>query len=177
MTYWQQAGILAGCLIAGGVILLLIVVYLKNRQGASGLAEPAEGDAARIHADIRELMAELDALAGRIDKRVENRLAELRRLLDEVDAKVDKAQATLRRLRGQDGSYKPPCPPAIDAGEPPATGRARPKAPAAISPRQQEVLRLKAQGLDAVEIARLVGMNVGEVELVLNLHRPEVRAD
>ena len=38
-------------------------------------------------------------------------------------------------------------------------------------PRRAEVLRLAEQGIDLVEIARRTGMDVGAVELVLNLQR------
>jgi len=176
MTYWQQAGILAGCLIAAGVALLMVVVCLKNRQGAARRDRGVSSDAEGIRADIRELTAELDALAGRIDKRIEQRLDELRRLVSEVDAKVAEAEAKLRGLDGPGGSYKAAPPAAADAEESPPTGRTRPKAGAKISPQHQEVLALKAQGLNAVEIARRVAMNVGEVELVLNLHQSRSRA-
>ena len=51
------------------------------------------------------------------------------------------------------------------------------KAPAASGPPMQTaILRLSRQGLDTVEIARRLMMNVGEVELILNLCRGSQRS-
>ncbi len=160
MNGLQLTGILAGCLIGAGVVLLLIVVRLKSYAKESPSVNPADcspDDAAderrQVHADVHELMGQLDALAGQIDERIELRLGELRQLMAEVDGKI---------AQGRE---------AIDTHEPPhQSGIPVESHRATIDPRHEEILHLKSQGLDTIEIARRTQMNVGEVELVLNLH-------
>ena len=74
---------------------------------------------------------------------------ELRRLIEQADARI----AELRRL--------------LD--EPHQPGRYRADRPA--DPRREEILRLSRQGLVPEEIARRLAMNVGEIELIINLQR------
>lgn len=79
---------------------------------------------------------------------LETRANKLRQLLAEVDQRIEE----LRRLSSQTLS---------------ASGLAH----SALERQQAEVFRLSRQGLDGVEIARRLELDVGEVELMLNLHR------
>lgn len=96
--------------------------------------------------ELADLMEQLENLALRIEERIDRRLEEVRQECDRATCKI----AELRSL-----------------GAPKADSPA-PRAPA----RSAEALRLHRQGLSAVEIARQTGLDIGEVELVLNLHRP-----
>ncbi len=78
-------------------------------------------------------------------------VGQLRQLLAEVDQRIEE----LRQLSAQ----------AVTA-----SGLAR----SALERQQAEVLRLSRQGLDGVEIARRLELDVGEVELMLNLQRCRV---
>jgi hypothetical protein len=78
-------------------------------------------------------------------------VGQLRRLLAEVDQRIEE----LRRLSAQ----------AVTT-----SGLAR----SALERQQAEVFRLSRQGLDGVEIARRLELDVGEVELMLNLQRCRV---
>jgi hypothetical protein len=175
-------GLLAGGLIAAGIVLLLVAVYVRRRPSATDRPPPHDGDAPNAGENVHELMEELDQLAGRIDQRIERRMAELKRLLAEADAEIARAEANIARANVRTGP-KPPAGgsyEAVDAA--PSISRNGPAEPLAarderIDPRYEEILRLSGQGLDAIEIARRVEMNVGEVELVLNLHAPGQRAE
>ena len=178
MNYGQLLGIAAGCLIAAGLILLLIVVYLRDRQerikprtqpetrdrSTSVLASSAE--------DVGRLMDQLNELASRIDRRIESRLEELRRLLAEADKRI--AEARLGRERERTTSEGPQPAEPTGAQEAPASEASgqlpERTASEAVSLQREKILSLKTQGLSAIEIARRMGMDVGEVELVLNLY-------
>ena len=83
------------------------------------------------------------------DEKVHKRLAELQQLLDQAENRI----ARLERAR--DGS-------ADDTG-----GQGRP----AAAHKADEITRLAGQGVEAVEIARRMNMDVGEVELMINLQK------
>ncbi len=130
-----------------------------------------------IAAGIVLLLISLGA-ASRSRTKLANRMAErVRQLTEQVDAM---AEAQIR-LTGRVGQLEQPF---ADA-ETPTSNNTEPSDPAAMSPQGDSppngaehptisvhtaIVRLMQQGLDAVEIARRVSMNVGEVELVQNLH-------
>jgi hypothetical protein len=105
-------------------------------------------DLPNLRSDVAELAGQLEDYARQIDQQVVQRLDRLEALLAEADGK----EAELRRLLEAQGK----------AG---ADGTPRPRGG------DDQVVALAAQGLDSVEIARRLGMEVGEVELMLNLHR------
>jgi len=167
MMHW--AGVAAGFLIALGVGLLLVVFYIRSRQDAA--PPPARtGEMTRAAADVRKLMDELEALARRIDERIERRLTELRHELAKADAFLKASGPAGSPAREPQESH--------DAtGVADSGGTAPPAADtSAARPEDREILRLHAQGLDPIEIARRRQMPVGEVELILNLHLPRQRA-
>ena len=97
---------------------------------------------------MAELAGQLEDYARQIDQQVGMRLADLEALLAESDGR----QQELRRL--------------VEAAAQIAGQRGS-------NPRgtDDQVSALASQGLDSVEIARRLHMDVGEVELILNLHR------
>ncbi len=181
------AGLLAGCLIAGGIALLLVAMYVKRRSetgnGPPSRSERISGvDPLTTGENVRELIEELDRLAGRIDERIEQRMAQLEGLLANADAKIARVDAEILAANGRAegttgiaGSYEAVPAPGSSLRDAPPT----PSAGSAdkMDPLYEEILRLSGQGLDPIEIARRVEMNVGEVELVLNLHLPGRRVE
>lgn len=133
---------IAACLLVAAIILLLLsLVAWRNAAKTSGRGRHAEG---RPDEDIKELMSQLERLARRIDAQTEAQVGELRRHLEEADRKLD----LLRRAAGEDRNG--------------STGVSRP---------DTKVRELHLRGLSSVEIARRLRIDVGEVELVLNLQR------
>ena len=148
MTDWQWL-LLAALVLLNAAMILVAAVVLRlyaRRQGRAGGTAGTSERGAQVGRDVEELIDQLDRLAADIDRRLEAREQRLRELLAEADERI----AALRRLEAGPRS----------AGAGPPGGQ-----------RTEEILRLCRQQLDPVEIARRVGMDVGEVELVLNLSR------
>jgi len=166
MSFWLPVGIAAGVMVGLGAGLLVLMVHVQRRQARAARVEAkAASDARAVRANVRQLMDQLDGLATKIDQRIDARLIELRRVLAEVETTVAAAQEALEL---HDGPGPADTSSASEPGE--GDSDAGPPSPTRPNPRRDEILRLRSQGLDAVEIARRVQMNVGEVELVLNLH-------
>ena len=164
MNELEIVGILAGCLVASGILLLLIAVHLKvrieKRQRARRMEESRE---LAVQADLGDLVGRLNEVSDGIEQRVKSRVEELRELLSQADAAISRL--------GREG-------PDLQTGqsdrtdEQPQTDTPAQEIPDSdrVAASYREIFHLKAQGLDPIEIARRVQMNVGEVELVLNLY-------
>jgi predicted RNase H-like nuclease (RuvC/YqgF family) len=149
MMSWDAFQIAEALLLGGAAIAVLAWVRLRRLRSrvshAAGAAQDPAQTVARLRHEVEELARQLDALAGRIDRQVDSRLEELKGLLADADARI----AELRRLGGPiQGLYVP---------TPDARGA--------------DILRLAQQGQETTEIARQLNMDIGRVELVLNLHR------
>lgn len=143
--------VVAGAMfVAAGVLLAVVVVWHRRR-----LRRLATGTRTGQATGADEPAGTLDQAARRIESRVDAKIAELRRLLADADARI----AQLRHLI-------PPQARPADSATPDASP---------LSRRQEEILRLHSQGMDAVRIARRMEMDIGEVHLVLNLHRQQSR--
>jgi DNA-nicking Smr family endonuclease len=100
---------------------------------------------------VAELVTQLEDFARRIDQRVDEQLDRLQTLLAEAEKKQEALRRQMEAATQSSSSSG-----GVSKG---ATG---------------QVMALAAQGLDSVEIARRLKMDVGEVELMLNLHRSSV---
>jgi outer membrane murein-binding lipoprotein Lpp len=152
---WDIIAVCASMLLAAAAVVLGLLGLARARSSRSG--PRAAGDSARAAEacnDVRDLMAQLDRLAAQLEGRLDACLEKVRAASAEADAKI----ARLQELG--EGA----------AGEP--TGR--PKRPIKISEAAGlEVMRLSRTGMDPVEIARQLKVDVGEVELVLSLQRAQ----
>jgi hypothetical protein len=166
MNELEIVGILAGCLVASGVFLLLIAVHLKVRIEKRGQARRAEESRElAVHADLRELVGRLNEVSEGIEQRLQVRMKELRELLSQVDGSVNEGRTEGSDPVGSEAGDRLPEPPLqTDTATPEVTDRT------GVAATHREIIRLKDQGVDPVEIARRVQMNVGVVELVLNLY-------
>ena len=105
--------------------------------------------------DIDELMVRLDELSREICGQIDTRYAKLEHLIHEAE----RVTAELRSAPGRG--------PAGD-GQPES---AAPAAPPPADPRHADILSRAEQGAAPVDIARQLGLTVGEIELVLSLDR------
>ena len=130
-------------LMSAGPILLAVVLVCWQRRHPTWLIRP---DQTRdLERQVDQLRRELDTAGRRIDNQVELRMGELRRLLDQADLRI-------AQLRCHDSSSPGPS----------GAGGAGSK---------DRVLQLSRQGQGPEQIARQTGLDVGEVELILNLER------
>ena len=149
MSAFEIIGVCASMLLAAAAVA--VGVLTMRRRASKGAAGPVDAD--RACKDIRELMEQLDRLAGTVDGKIESRLNEMRQALSEAAARI----AELRELAACDTESVSPHKRPIKIGQ------------AAT----MEILRLARSGADPVEIARTMKMDVGEVELVLSLNRSQ----
>jgi len=140
-----------------GVVMILATLFLwraRTKRTPSN-AEARAGLQGRLHNqrrveqardDIEELMVHLEEVSREICGQIDTRFAKLQHAIREADAKL----AALRRAAPgtTDG----------DGDEP-------------IDPAHAEICRRAAAGQDAAMIARELGEPIGEVELILSLHR------
>ncbi|MFP4354596.1 MAG: DUF6115 domain-containing protein [Phycisphaerae bacterium] len=150
MTILELAAVTASASLALGVLLLVLYLLLSRQGRRQSVAEELRPAEKPSRSDVRRMMDELADLAEQIDVRMDSRIQQLQEAIGQADAR-------LRQLRQ---SQEPPCRPDYQTVGDPAHG---------------EILRLDRQGLDAVEIARRMEMDIGEVELVLNLNRDQSR--
>ena len=107
--------------------------------------------AAAIMVAVSALLLALVALrrSRNTDEQVRRRLVEFQRLLDQAENRIARLDGT--RPRGPD--------------DPAGAGRST------AAHKADEIARLALQGLNAIEIARRMNVDVGEVELMINLHK------
>jgi len=135
---------LGGGITFGLGLLVMLGLFLRRRSSSPDEAEvtPLAGEV--VGQDVRTLMDELDRMAGQIDIRLN---AGLQKLDESIGIAEEKIAALNDQSRQVEGAYQPV--------EDPATN---------------EILRMNRQGLDSIEIARRMDMDVGEVELIINLN-------
>lgn len=146
--------------IAAEIALVLVAGALGywsyRTRGAGSAANHSHASAqssaelTQAAAEVRELMDRLGELSTQIDKRVDVRLDELNRALSQAQERVARLEALLEQNTGRSKGV-------IRLGQ--GAG--------------EEAELLSRQGLDAVEIARRMNVDVGEVELILNLQKSQ----
>ncbi len=141
MNAWDLAPIAAVSLIATGVVLLAFLLILKRRSTAR-----ARRGTETAKLDETAKTQEIHAL-----------MSELEQLALRIDERIELRMSQLRQLL-------------TEADERIAQIAEKCPEENVLDPRDRYILRLNAQGVDPIEIARRMQMNVGEVELVVNLH-------
>jgi hypothetical protein len=113
-----------------------------------------------IERQMNGVLVEMANMARQISAQIDTRAAKLDALIKEADVKI----AEMRRLTagGSMARAEAPTPPE-------AMAESKPAQKTADDARHSEVYALANQGLDAVEIARRIGRQRGEVELILAL--------
>lgn len=138
----------AGVVLGAGCLALAGLLRLRRRKGLGEAERPRDGSLRRTARRIRQL----ERIARRTEERLNSRMDELRRLLAQAERVIARVQA-------------PP-----GEAPPPDTDVA---APGLLEKQRDHVLRLRLQGLETIDIARRLGLPVGEVELTLKLQEKE----
>lgn len=151
MTVWHWAAMGAGALVACGVLLLGVYFLIRRRADAMRTFQKGRLNAGeKMSRDVRSMLEELEQLADRIDARLNGKIQHLSDLLNQAQGKIDRLEElSSRSARDEEDPERP------------------------HDPAGREVLRLWGQGLDPVEIARRMEMDVGEVQLVLRLEKAQ----
>ena len=97
---------------------------------------------------MRQALEQLDGASQRIAAQTQQRLAQLESLIAQADRKI----AQLRNLSGDGGSE----------------GKYVPQ-PSGSAQLRTEIMRMESLGMDATQIAQKLGIDAGEVELILRL--------
>jgi len=147
---WQVVAIVAGCVSGIGVCLLLVATYFRSRSRAVSQIHDGHfsGD------DIKDFADRMERLADELGRRG-----------NELEGLLSEAQEAINTLRPELPTLRRQCESTVNGADQPSS----PEQADTIHSSHREVLRLKAQGLDEIEIARRTQMGVGEVQLVLNL--------
>ncbi len=142
------------------IIIGLLMVHRSRTKGQSSRVDARAGAQAQRHQsrlagqareDIAELMVRLDELSREICGQIDTRFAKLEHAIVEADAKLAALEAALNRA----GSDSPP----TEALPPPA------------DPKHAAIYERSQNGQPPPQIAREMGMPVGEIELILSLER------
>lgn len=186
-------------LLLAGVVIVVTMIMISTRRRAADrgssprayareqLAKIREQDGMRD--DLQELMMQLEKLAREINAQVDTRFAKLEKAIADADARL----AELKRLGVQGATpvdaapdqpaSEPEAPeatlPESEGGEGVADGAvadggvadaSEPTAPVdAAESLEQQVVELARAGKSPLEIARALGRDVGEVELIIKL--------
>ncbi len=151
MNWYDPPLVIAAAMLAVGIGVVLVAAAIARRGPGRGdvAAGLSEADLASLRNEVAELAGQLEDFARVIDKRVDERLTQLQELLAETDSKIRQ----LKHLTaGGPSNHLPP-------------------------EWSDRIVALAAQGLGSVEIARKLQIDVGEVDLALNLYRTRSRQD
>ncbi len=152
MTMWVW--FLAAAMVLTNIATVLICLAI-SRMPRRARPEPARSDGlvadlGKARRDLATLVGQLDAVADDFDAKLADRCEALRGLIAEADARL----AELTRAAA-----------ASPSGRDPATRR------------RGAILDLAARGVDPITTARRLGVDVGEVELTLNLQHSAQSTD
>lgn len=140
-----EQGIAIMLLATATLIILIIVLRSKRIKPSDWPGDNNVTSAKRVQQDARELMTQLDQLAGDIERRMEKGISQLQDLLAQAHEKN-------RQLRPENDLSQT---------------ETKTKKPA------DEIRRLSEQGMSSVEISRRLNRPVGEIELTLRLQHSE----
>ena len=129
---------------------------LKERKGPAPSAVRAPFDSVEL--SLEAMLEELEEKEREIMRKIDRREEELGRLFERGDALL---RSALHSAMAQGAALH------TAAGAPAGPERSAPQAPA--SSKWEAVRRLAEEGLDAVEIAKRLGIGKGEVQLILEL--------
>ncbi len=130
---------------------------------------------ARVADSLDGMAIQLEELARRVSAQVDTRFAKLEAVIRDADERIARLETLLARTAGsavaEPDSPRPQPPPA----GPRPTSRPRraradaPPAAARISELHRRVFELRNRGRNPGEIARELGLSLGEVEVILEL--------
>jgi len=134
------------------LLLVLVLVLLWDRRRTLFSTSSRQ-----VVASFERILAETQTLSDAFEKNLKERGRLIENLLASLDARLDEARAVLKRLE-QHQAVKPDSSPATPRDP-------SPKTPA------ERILQLADAGHSPQDIATRIRRPVGEVELILNLHK------
>ncbi len=163
-----------------GMLLMIGILFRLLRKNTARRAEednhtPRErldrireeaGARSHAHAQIDTFSAEAEELTRRLGAILDNKAARLELLIEEADQRLEK----LARAEISPGVRTRPHEPEAHAF------RQTPPAPAPVAepagdPMHRRICELADEGLEPVQIAQRLEQPIGQVELILNLHK------
>jgi len=149
----RQYGVYAVCLIGFVWMWMLIRARLRGKGLSDSQAAeriPSLREQMEVRQNLQKLLVDLQDLARQINAHIDTRFCKLEVLIKEADEKI-------RQLQTLGGT--------------PASGPSLPPADETVDPQHALVYKLADLGKSPVDIARELGKNTGEVELILSLRR------
>ncbi len=154
MWAWLQLGDWHSTLqlLVDGLLLVLVLVLLWDRR-----RNVSSASSQHVVESFQRILAETQTLSDAFDRNLKERGRLIEKLLESLDAKLEEARTILKRLEqhravASDSLHAPPRDSSL-------------KTPA------ERILQLADAGHSPQDIASRVRRPVGEVELVLNLHK------
>lgn len=120
--------------------MLKRITELINKMSDNLAGSPKKGDKDLLSLELAEIREISDVIFRRLEMKIE--------VLEAIEASVDEKVALLEKLINRVEAIK---------------------FPSDISNREFEIIQLSAKGLKIDEIARILDMPAGEVDLILNL--------
>lgn len=168
------------------IVLTITVVNIRRRRPKDGSPKQyrREIDAATtqstaVRRDMETLLIELEELARKINAQIDTKFAKLEQSITDADRRVSALRILIeeaKRVRGENSpnaepedASKPSAPVQTPSHSPATAVPANEHSQASPSDRRRRVYELADAGRSAVEIARELGTQPGEVELILNL--------
>ncbi|MGE3166359.1 MAG: hypothetical protein AB7O52_15745 [Planctomycetota bacterium] len=169
-----------------GILILIMTVFrfgrvrarrkLRAAESASAQPAPTAAEAKRAADDLQQVLLQIHDVAREIEARLDTRIRFAKRLIEEAESKLDELAARLAEVRVDEAvpvrraapvaavaAYKANELLTVEATGP--TSRPEPLSDTA------RVAQLAGEGMSAISIARELGRPIGEVELMLSLHR------
>lgn len=143
---------------------LCLVVW--SMTGTTKSRREAEtGAAGRVGQGLEQIVEELDVLTSKVVADIEEKKERLESLLEKADRKIQELEAMLRQVpgRGQGEQLSPG-----EAGE---RRDSQELVRAAQREKYSRIYKLADEGMDVTEIARVMQMGRGEVQLILQLRK------
>lgn len=174
-----------------GILILIVTVMRLGRRRARRRMEESQPrahtpapaspvEAKRAAEDLQQILLQIQEVAREIEARLDTRIRFAKRLIAESESKLDELAARLAEANVDDvvpqratpsaavAAYKANDIVTIESRSKPPEGTSNPTDATGDTDR---VVQLAAGGMSPVSIARELGRPIGEVELMLSLHR------
>lgn len=179
------ASLILGVAIVGAALAVARAVRAAPNRPQAQATAPGASPAPSVSADETHRLARIEADAKRRDSALRDALAALSQRVATLEAELEHTRAALRDARQRPDHT--PAPPVVDPplsvsphGTTPmvsVSGSLIEPLPRPRRPREEiaaDIRRLLGRGRNALEIAQLLDIDVGEVELVLQLDRAAI---
>jgi hypothetical protein len=178
------SNMLAGMLMAGGVLIIVFILMKNLRRNQRATAADTMTTAERVAAirarageknNIDAFKADVHDFTRRMAALLDNKAERLEQLIADADERLDRLERAEARGGARPAHHDEPAPaPHHEPTAPPPPARARRSPPdldrpVSVDPLHDRVYRLADSGLDPIAIARETGQPTGQIELILAL--------